>query len=73
MQKWKRFNNLTREFLRREWHSNHREGKLFRVVSCHFFREHCRSSIINSNITKKQMHLNKIGKFLEGVANPLAL
>jgi hypothetical protein len=70
---WKGQNNLTRQFLSSRWHCAGEEARLFRMVSCLFFRRHCRLAISHSNIRHKRMHAEKIGCFLRGVAHPQGL
>lgn len=70
---WKKENNITREFLVSRWQGRGEEFKLFRVVSHHFFRKHCLSAILKSNIQEKRVHFERVHKFYQAIVDPRAL
>ena len=73
IRKWKKENNITREYLNNRWHSDSSSSKLFRTISHYFFRKRCLSAIIESNIQNKEMHIKRLRRFQEAASNPKAL
>jgi len=46
VQKWKKENNITREFLIKRWSGTSEEHRIFRILSRFFFRKECRIAIL---------------------------